>query len=287
MPYPGPLLTSETAAALRAAHAAGAPVWSGSLDLGRSRAVADLRADGFGWAGRRWPWPEALRERTIHYWNGAAWAPVQRFDSGLYKLVPTAWGPPTFEIDGIKMLPTARVSPWDDAASKAALVEPHGKRILDTCGGLGYFAAACHAAGAADVRSFEKSATVLWLRGINPWSPDSAAPEAGGRLTLVHGDIAQAVAGLPDACFDACLHDPPRFGVAGELYAQSFYGQLARVLRPGARMFHYTGAPNGVSHGRDLAREVALRLERSGFQARRALDGILAIRGRAGAAPRG
>jgi predicted methyltransferase len=61
----------------------------------------------------------------------------------LIKLVPTDWGPPTFEIDGIKMLPTSRVSPFADAERKVGLIEPRGKTILDTCGGLGYFAAWC------------------------------------------------------------------------------------------------------------------------------------------------
>lgn len=39
---------------------------------------------------------------------------------------------------------------------------------------------------------------------------------------------------LPDAAFDAALHDPPRFGIAGELYSQVFYDQLARVLKAAA-----------------------------------------------------
>jgi ATP-dependent HslUV protease subunit HslV len=33
-------------------------------------------------------------------------------------------------------------------------------------------------------------------------------------------------------------------GIAGELYSQAFYDQLARVLKPGAPLFHYTGNPN-------------------------------------------
>jgi predicted methyltransferase len=69
---------------------------------------------------------------------------VARFTASLIKLVPTReWGPPTFEIDGIKMLPTAQVSPYADAQRKVDLIQPRGKVILDTCGGLGYFAAWC------------------------------------------------------------------------------------------------------------------------------------------------
>jgi predicted methyltransferase len=203
---------------------------------------------------------------------------VSRFSGSLIKLVPTEWGAPTFEIDGIKMLPTAKTSPFDDARRKVALVEPQGKAVLDTCGGLGYFAACCLDAGAARIHSFEKNADVLWLRTLNPWSPDPAAPAASGRLQLVHADVSAAIAQIGDASVDALLHDPPRFGIAGELYSQVFYDQLARVLRRGGRLFHYTGSPNALTSGRDVPREVEKRLQKAGFSARLALDGVLATR---------
>ena len=124
----------------------------------------------------------------------------------------------------------------------------------DTCGGLGYFAACCLEAGAARIHSFEKNADVLWLRSLNPWSPDPDAPANDGRLQLVHADVAQAIVELPDASVDAVLHDPPRFGIAGELYSRAFYDQLARVLRRGGQLFHYTGTPNRMSMYSRLAR---------------------------------
>ena len=119
---------------------------------------------------------------------------------------------------------------------------------------------------------------MLWLRTLNPWSPDPEAVENGGRLRLVHADVAQAIGTLADASFDVLLHDPPRFGIAGELYSQSFYDQLARVLRRGGRLFHYTGTPNRLTSGRDVPREVCRRLEKAGFSARPELDGVLAQR---------
>ena len=70
------------------------------------------------------------------------------------------------------------------------------------------------------------------------------------------------------------LHDPPRFGIAGELYARSFYAQLAAMLRPGGTLFHYPSSQ--LTTGRDVPGEVLRRLQRSGFQAHRALDGVLA-----------
>lgn len=276
--YSGPLLTRPIAETLTAAHDAGNFTWHGSLDLGRTSGEVMLQTDTWRWRERDYPYPHTLKDRTIYYWDGDAFAPVSRFSGSLIKLVPTEWGAPTFEIDGIKMLPTAKESPIDDARRKVALVEPRGKALLDTCGGLGYFAACCLEAGVGSIRSFEKNADVLWLRTLNPWSPDPDDPAHAGRLQLIHADVLQGIAHVEDASVDAILHDPPRFGIAGDLYSQAFYDQLARVLRRNGRLFHYTGSPNKLTSDRDVPREVAKRLERAGFKAQLALDGVLAIR---------
>ncbi|WP_208621393.1 class I SAM-dependent methyltransferase [Xanthomonas melonis] len=274
--YSGPLLTLSDARALLTARNAGLTAWTGSLDLGRSTGSAQLDAQTWQWCGRGYPYPGKLKDRTLYFWDGEDFAPIARYSGALIKLVPTAWGAPTFEIDGIKMLPSAQLSPFEDARRKVALVEPRGKTVLDTCGGLGYFAACCLEAGVAQVRSFEKNAEVLWLRTLNPWSPDPDAADAGGRLQLQHDDISQRIATLADDAFDAILHDPPRFGIAGELYSQSFYDHLARVLRSGGRLFHYTGAPNRLTSGRDVPNEVSKRLGKAGFRTQLALDGVFA-----------
>jgi predicted methyltransferase len=276
--YSGPLLTRSDADALLAARDAGATKWTGSLDLGRSGGSAIVQTDGWRWNDRPYPFPGKLKDRTIYYWDGEEFAPVSRFSGSLIKLVPTEWGAPTFEIDGIKMLPTAKDSPFEDARRKVALVEPKGKTVLDTCGGLGYFSACCLEAGVARIHSFEKNPDVLWLRTLNPWSPDPESPASGGRLQLEHGDVSQAITQIADSSVDALLHDPPRFGIAGELYSQAFYDQLARVLRRGGRLFHYTGSPNKLTSARDVPREVEKRLEKAGFKAQLALDGVLATR---------
>lgn len=276
--YSGPLLVRPIAEALLAARDAGDRAWSGSLDLGISNDVATLEPDAWHWHGRRYPYPHKLKDRTIYHWDGDAFAPASRFAGSLIKLVPTEWSAPTFEIDGIKMLVTSKISPIEDARRKVALVEPSGKIVLDTCGGLGYFAACCLEAGVARIDSFEKNADVLWLRTLNPWSPDPDAPSSGGRLNLNLADVSKAINEFASASVDAVLHDPPRFGIAGELYSQAFYDQLARVLRRGGRMFHYTGSPNKLTSGRDVPREVAKRLEKAGFKTQLALDGVLATR---------
>lgn len=276
--YSGPLLTTAVAHGLLAARDDGAGTWTGSFDLGLSKDEATLAADGWEWRGQWQPYPTKLKDRTIYFRDGDGFAPVSRYAGSLIKLVPTEWGAPTFEIDGIKMLPTSKESPLDDARRKVALVQPKGKVVLDTCGGLGYFAACCLDAGVARIQSFEKNVDVLWLRTLNPWSPDPDAAASGGRLQLTHGDVTAGILEIADASIDALLHDPPRFGIAGELYSQAFYDQLARVLHRGGRLFHYTGSPNKLTSGRDVPREVQKRLEKAGFKAELALDGVLGTR---------
>jgi uncharacterized protein len=269
----GPLLTLSVLEQLRTAVRNAASSVECSLDLNRSTTSVHVDSDGWIWNERRFPYPEQCKDRTIYYWTGEAFAPIARYSSSLIKLVPTQWGPPTFEIDGIKMLPTLRVSPYADAERKVGLIQPRGEVVLDTCGGLGYFAAWCLNSKAKQVLSYEKNADVLWLRSLNPWSPEDSAS-----MTVVQGDIVEQIEALPDRGVDAILHDPPRFGIAGELYSQVFYGHLARVLRPKGKLFHYTGTPNKLTSNRDLPREVANRLQRAGFVTRFEGDGVLAVR---------
>jgi predicted methyltransferase len=273
---PGPLITLKVHEALRSAADGGVPSMECSLDLDRSTTTVGLTDTGWNFEGRSFPWLETCRERTIYHWVGEAFQPIARFTTSLIKLVPTEWGPPTFEIDGIKMLPTARISPYEDAEHKVSLIQPRGKVILDTCGGLGYFAGWCLRGQARQILSYEKNPDVIWLRGLNPWSPQSG-PEAGDRLRLTQGDIAEQIGTLPDQSVDAILHDPPRFGTAGELYSQVFYNQLARVLRRKGTLFHYTGTPNKLTSGRDVPNEVARRLRHAGFAVELRGDGLLAV----------
>jgi predicted methyltransferase len=270
---PLPLLTIGVCDAMRIAQRKGAKSLECSLDLGRSLSTVEFESTEWTWQANSFPYLENSKERTIYYWTGSAFEAVSRFSTSLIKLVPTEWGPPTFEIDGIKMLPTAKVSPYADAQQKVALIQPRGKTILDTCGGLGYFAAWCMQGRAERILSFEKADDVLWLRSLNPWSP-----RAEGALTLTHADVIDEIPKIADAAIDAILHDPPRFGIAGELYSQSFYDQLARVLKRGGKLFHYTGTPNKLTSGRDVPNEVATRLQRSGFSTELKGDGVLAVK---------
>ncbi len=269
----GPLLTKQTQTQLHHALQIRLSRLECSLDLGKTSSVIEIRQQGWVWQDQLFPYLDKCKDRTIYYWADGQFQPVARFTTSLIKLVPTEWGPPTFEIDGIKMLPTAHVSPYADAQRKVELIQPHGKVILDTCGGLGYFAAWCLQGQARQVLSYEKNVEVIWLRSLNPWSPSANAV-----LTLTHADITEQITTLASASVDAILHDPPRFGIAGELYSQVFYSELARVLMRQGKLFHYTGTPNKLTSGRDVPQEVATRLRKTGFTTEFYGDGILATK---------
>jgi uncharacterized protein len=268
-----PLLTLAVAEQLITAQDRGEARLTVSLDLGRTTTIVDIHAEHWSCTAGQFPYPFGLKDRTIYAWSGTGFEQVSRFEGSLYKLVPTEWGPPTFEIDGIKMLPTAQLSPLEDARRKVERIAPRGKRVLDCCAGLGYFAHWCLTEQAAEVLSFEKNETVLWLRSMNPWSP-----RADARLKLVHADVLEQIGELASQSFDAILHDPPRFGIAGDLYSQDFYAELARVIVPDGRLFHYTGTPNKLTSGRNVPNEVRQRLEKAGFTATIEGDGLVARR---------
>lgn len=273
-PSPSPLLTLNEIDRMALARQAGTPELECSLDLQRSITRVDIGSADWGWSSMRFPYPEGCKARSVYYWTGEAFRPVSRYSSSLIKLIPTEWGAPTFEIDGIKMLPSQERSPYVDAELKVSMIDPRGKRILDTCGGLGYFAAWCLRLGAAHVLSCESNPDVIWLRGLNPWSPPPDSP----LLTLILRDVTEAVAALEANSVDAVLHDPPRIGIAGNLYSRDFYDHLARVLRRRGKLFHYTGTPNKLTSGRDVPREVAKRLKTAGFTTEKTGDGILAVK---------
>jgi uncharacterized protein len=288
-----PLITSKVHEAMRAALKSGASTMECSLDLERTRTFVELAAVSWKVGDSSFPYLDKCKERTIYYWSGKAFEPVARYTTSLIKLVPTQWGAPTFEIDGIKMLPTLHVSPYEDARSKVASIQPEGKVILDTCGGLGYFAAWCLKMNARHVLSFEKNPDVVWLRNLNPWSPEAdrgaqagdsnaraathslQSQAANPKLALMQADVVEHIAAQSDASFDAVLHDPPRFGIAGDLYSQAFYGELSRVLKRRGKLFHYTGTPNKLTSGRDVPAEVTQRLQRAGFSVVLQGDGLL------------
>ena len=168
---------------------------------------------------------------------------------------------PALEISGILMHRIKDTDPKRDAESKIATIAPVRGRGLETCCGLGY-SAILGARSADRVTVFEIDPEVLRMTRLNPYSRPLYE---GGNIDVRNEDVLEAIPDLADASFDYVLHDPPTLAVAGDLYGDDFYRQLLRVLRPGGKLFHYTGDPGSRSRGQDLPGRVKQRLSALGF----------------------
>jgi len=182
--------------------------------------------------------------------------------TGYYKL--KAIGPdkaPTLEINGIHMHRITGIDPWSDAKIKVEkLGVKRGDTVLDTCLGLGYTAVNSLKRGARAVYSVEIDESVLWIAERNPWSR-----ELGSGIVVIRGDVVEEVAVFPENYFDKILHDPPRYSSStGNLYSLEFYRELYRVLKPGGKLYHYTGEP-GKHRGAGIVKGIGERLRRAGF----------------------
>lgn len=175
-----------------------------------------------------------------------------------YGLLATG-GAPTIMISGVQM--HRRDDPWRDSLTKARAVVRPGDWVLDTCGGLHYTALAALQLGAGLVLTTEPDKCVRGLRQRNPWS------RPHGRTGMVSFSFTaqELVGNLPKASIDSVIHDPPRFSLAGELYGIAFYDALRRIMKPGAKIFHYTGVPYEKRRGRGFVRGVGRRLKDAGF----------------------
>jgi len=187
--------------------------------------------------------------------------PLEDRSSGYYKLAPTA-GAPLLEISGVKMHISKGTDPFTSASEMAQQAVRKGDKVLDCCSGLGYAAIAAHRIGASEVLTIELSRSVMGLRAQNPWSKDLN----NEGIVQRQGSSFELIGTMTDASFDAVIHDPPRFSLAGELYSEEFYSEIYRVLRPDGRLFHYTGNPHVIKKGSSFVDGVIRRLEAAGFK---------------------
>lgn len=195
----------------------------------------------------------------------------------LYLLYQEGDDLPNLEISGIKMKSS---TPSVRAVLEASLrhLRPLQGDCLDTCGGLGYTAIAMAASlGVRRVLCFEVDANVIEAARRNP---ESKRLFEDGKIELRNEDVFDALDTVPEASFDRVFHDPPRVGLAGELYSAAFYAKLHRVMKPGGKLFHYTGAP-GEKAGKRIVAGVIRRLTDAGFRSVRqdeTAQGLSAVR---------
>jgi hypothetical protein len=199
--------------------------------------------------------------------------------SRVYRLFKTS-GWPALEIAGIRMHLVQGTDPEKSTADMVGMLGQAKGTVLDCCAGLGYTAIAL--AGKSSVTgvvTFEVDENVVEIARGNP---QSAELFSNKKIKLIEGDVFSGMGSFPENFFDAILHDPPSIKIAGELYSRKFYGELFRVLKPGCKLFHYTGQP-GSKAGIDIARGAMRRLSDAGFvNAKRTekINGIIAFKPR-------
>ncbi len=239
-----------------------------SLDLGLTLSEVVASPDGVTLPdGSRLPWDEVEKIEShcsVCFAVGDGSAKPIRIYSELtgrvVALMPTD-GAPTLTLSGIAMHRIQGTDPWKDTASKLRALGRVRGNVLDVCTGLGY--TAIQAARYADaVITLELDPAVLAVARQNPWSrPLFTSPN----LYPIIGDAAELIPTMPDGYFHQVIHDPPLFGLAGDLYSLEFYRELYRVLRPGGRLFHYVGNPESKMSG-NVTRSVLRRLREAGFK---------------------
>lgn len=177
----------------------------------------------------------------------------------VYSLYPTG-GAPTMLVSGIPMHRIKGTDPWRDTQTKIkALGRAYGQ-VLDTTTGLGY--TAILAAQTADrVTTIELDPAAQTIARRNPWSQDLFENK---NIVQLIGDSCDEIESFQDQSFNAIIHDPPMFSLAGDLYSLAFYQQALRVLKPNGRIFHYIGNPESKSGSR-VTQGVVSRLKKAGF----------------------
>ncbi|MEM0043841.1 MAG: hypothetical protein QXJ51_01680 [Sulfolobales archaeon] len=251
-----------------------------SLDLGLSKSLIEIRGENISIEGFELSigfLREYVEEGFLYKLIGGRIQRIDLYDNGrYYKLKPVGIDKaPTIEINGIQMHRTVGVDPWKDSLLKVlSLGRLKGLRVLDICTGLGYTAINILRRGSGEVISIEADKNVLNIASMNPWSQDLE------KVRILLGDAVEVVSRIDDECFHAILHDPPRINIAGELYSESFYKELYRILSRGGRLFHYTGEP-GRHSNISILKGIKRRLEKAGFTEVRWVDkakGFLSIK---------
>ncbi|MCX8193752.1 MAG: MnmC family methyltransferase [Candidatus Pacearchaeota archaeon] len=175
-----------------------------------------------------------------------------------YQLFPTSTIP-TLKISGVPMHRFVKVDPLKDTLFKIKAAKPKGI-VLDSCTGLGY--TAIFSAKKPEVKkvyTFEIDENVLKMAKLNEASKELFENK---KIILEIGDVKEKIKQFKDDFFDTIIHDPPTFKLAPELYSENFYKELARVLKPKGRLWHYCPCPGKLKHGEKFKKRVENKLKK-------------------------
>ncbi len=256
-----------------------------NLGLGRVRVGVEGGVCGFN-VGSRFFSVEELLEASrgldprgiLVYVEGLGFVRAEMWWGRFYKLVNVPGGAPTLEIDGVHMHRVEDVTPWEDAMFKVRVlkVKP-GSRVLDICTGLGYTAINALHMGASEVHTIEADENVLSIAELNPWSSELSSE----KIKIILGDALEVIEELEEESYTHIIHDPPRLTKStGELYSLELHRKLYKILKPGGKLYHYTGEP-GRTRGANVPAKIASRLKQAGFQVKgynRRTQGVIAFK---------
>lgn len=268
------LLSPLHAAPLLAARRAGATIARVSSDLGLTDSAVRLTADGVSFPDEPLvPWSTVDFVCRHAHRNPAAGSPCFLVREGEAERVTVfsertgrvcslaaTGGAPTIVLAGFPMHRVKGTDPLRDTQQKIRTIAPVVGRVLDTTTGLGYTAIEA-ARTAAEVVTVELDPAVLAVARLNPWSRPLFESKT---VTQIVGDSATVIERFDDESFARIVHDPPTLALAGDLYAETFYRHLHRVLKRGGRLFHYVADPRSPTGRRTFA-GVARRLQDAGF----------------------
>lgn len=181
------------------------------------------------------------------------------YTNRVYSLYPTS-GAPTMLISGIPMHRIKGTDPYRDTLEKIKTIAPIVGRVLDTTTGLGYTAIEA-AKTAEQVITIELDPAAIEIARLNPWSQ---ALFDNPKISQIIDNSFDKIQEFKSESFSRVIHDPPMLSLAGELYSETFYSELYRVLQYRGRLFHYIGDPESKS-GNTTTKGVIKRLHKVGF----------------------
>lgn len=166
---------------------------------------------------------------------------------------------PTLEISGIHMHRVVMDPLFHDAKIKVSILNPRPyARVLEVCTGLGYTTYWLLKRKCNVIATIEKNEVVLKIAEYNPWSAHLT------KTPIIVGAAEDLLRYFENSSIDFILHDPPRISLAPELYSTDVYNEFWRILKPGGRIFHYTGEP-GKRRGKKIIKGILERLRSAGF----------------------